>query len=87
MMRSVVGDRKAAREEVRAHAEGLRWIAADQGLAEIQLRYDGALIVHDDAPGYHQVNRLALGAAQIVGAYLHVITDDVPGARADSPAL
>ncbi|MHB8313398.1 MAG: hypothetical protein ACYDD0_08885 [Candidatus Dormibacteria bacterium] len=87
MMQSVVADRKAARTEVLAHAETLRRIAADQGFAKIHLRYDGALIVHDDGPGYHQVNRFALAAAQIVGAYVHVITDAVPGARADSPAL
>ncbi|MHB8325615.1 MAG: hypothetical protein ACYDHB_14550 [Candidatus Dormibacteria bacterium] len=86
-MQSVVADRKAARTEVLGHADMLRRIAADQGFGEIHLRYDGAVIVHDDGPGYHQVNRFAPAAAQIVGAYVHVITDDVAGARADSPAL
>ncbi len=87
-MAQVVGvDRKATRDEVIAHADDLRRIAVLQGFAKVQLRSDGAIIVHDETPGYKRTNRLAASATEVVGAYVPVITDDVPGAEEDAPTL
>jgi hypothetical protein len=39
-------------------------------------------MIHSDEPGYKTANWLSAIASQVVGAYVHVITDDVPGATA-----
>ncbi len=87
MARSMITDRKATREEVEAHADELRGLAADSGFVSPRLRSDGALVVHDDGPGYRRVSQLARSASEKVGAYVHVITDDVPGASGDLKPL
>jgi hypothetical protein len=46
------------------------------------VRDDGTLVVHTDEPGYRAVLEFAAQAAAEVGTYVHVITDDVPAARA-----
>ena len=80
MSDALAADRKATRPEVVAHAESLRNQAAQLGLAPLRIRDDGTLILHSDQPGYKTANRLSAIASQVVGAYVHVITDDVPGA-------
>ncbi len=37
------------------------------------------MVVHSDALGYRQVVELPKRFSPIVGCYVHVITDDVPG--------
>lgn len=87
MAQAVGVDRKATREEVATHADELRRLVAQHGYAAARLRSDGALIVHDDSVGYQRANRLAGAASRVVGAYVPVITDDVPAAEASAPAL
>jgi hypothetical protein len=87
MAQAVGVDRKATRSEVIAHADDLRRVAARQGFVDVHIRSDGALIVHDETAGYRLLNRLASSASELVGAYVPVITDNVPGAEADAPAL
>jgi hypothetical protein len=83
VMREVtVADRKATGSEVTAHAAAIRRLAQDLGLGRPRLRDDGAVIVHSDQPGYRSANRLSTAATRVVGAYVHVITDDVSGAAA-----
>lgn len=84
-MSEVLSDRKATAPEVRAHAEPIGRRAAALGLGEPRLRWDGTVIVRSDEPGYRWVNRLATQASALVGAYVHVITDDVPGAVDTTP--
>jgi len=43
-------------------------------------RADGTVVVHSDEPGYRAVTRLSSALSELVGTYVHVITDDVPGA-------
>ncbi|GAA4831396.1 hypothetical protein GCM10023354_08140 [Garicola koreensis] len=57
------------------------------GLDHARLGDDGTVIVHAPNPGYGAVARFAAEAANIVGTYVHVITDDVPAAQSDAPAL
>ncbi|MHB8245942.1 MAG: hypothetical protein ACYDGN_11430 [Acidimicrobiales bacterium] len=80
MPRATLIDRKAAFDEVTAHAATVRHLAADLGLSDLRLRRDGTVVVHSDEPGYRAVTRLSAAASDLVGAYVHVITDDVPGA-------
>ncbi len=80
MSNAVVADRRATRSEVVAHAGALRRLAAILKLGAPRLRHDGAIVVHSDETGYRSVNRLSTEASSLVGAYVHVLTDDVPGA-------
>lgn len=73
-------DRKATSAEVSAHASVIRELAARLGLSGLRLRSDGTVVVHSAEPGYRAVTRLAASASEVVGTYVHVITDDVPGA-------
>jgi hypothetical protein len=82
---AVAVDRKANADEVRRHAALIRRIATDLGLGPARIRGDGALVIHSDEPGYHGANRLSAAASAVVGAYVHVITDDVPGAVSAKP--
>lgn len=43
-------------------------------------RADGTLIVHTSDAGYAQALDVSARASELVGLYVHVITDDVPGA-------
>jgi hypothetical protein len=80
MSHSAVADRKATVDEVRPRAAAIRQFAADLGLSQVRLRNDGTIVVHSPEPGYRSVARLSAAATELVGAYVHVITDDVPGA-------
>lgn len=80
MPRSQVLDSKATSDEVTAHATAIRDLAAGHGLSDVRLRADGTVVVHSSQPGYRAVTRLAAEASELVGTYVHVITDDVPGA-------
>jgi hypothetical protein len=80
MSDALAADRKATRPEVVAHAKSLRDHAAQLGVSPLRVRDDGTLVIHSEDPGYKTANRLSATASQIVGAYVHVITDDVPGA-------
>jgi len=78
--RASVADRKATRKEVTAHREAIRELARDVGLADVRLRSDGTVVVHSNERGDRGVIRLSAAASERVGYYVHVITDDVPGA-------
>ncbi|MGI9120144.1 MAG: hypothetical protein ACR2G7_08515 [Acidimicrobiales bacterium] len=80
MPNALAADRKAAPEEVLARADSIRQAALELGLARPRLRDDGTVVVHSDEPGYHAATLLSAEASRVVGAYVHVITDDVPGA-------
>jgi hypothetical protein len=75
-----VVDRKATSREVASHADAIRQLAVKLGLSDPRLRSDGAMVVHSEEAGYRAVTRLSAAASELVGAYVHVITDDVPGA-------
>jgi|BarGraNGADG00212_1021973.scaffolds.fasta_scaffold09098_3 hypothetical protein len=57
-----------------------RQLAADLGLSRPRLRRDGTVVVHSDEAGYRAATRLSATASELIGTYLHVITDDVPSA-------
>lgn len=54
---------------------------------EPRLSAEGTIVVHAPDRGYRLVARFAAQAAGILGTYVHVITDDVPAADTDAPAL
>jgi hypothetical protein len=78
--RSTVAQRKATADDVNPHRAAIRRLTADLGLSSPRLRGDGTVIVHSDETGDGAVTRLSVAASEIVGEYVHVITDDVPGA-------
>jgi hypothetical protein len=80
MSDALAADRKATFAEVVAHADSLRDRAAQLGLPPLHIRDEATLVIHSDEPGYKTANRLSAIAGQVVGAYVHVITNDVPGA-------
>ena len=80
MSKAITTDRKASAAEVRAHAESLRRIAKEVGVTDPRLRDDGTVVVHSEHPGYRDVVVLSQRLSDLVGCYVHVITDDVPGA-------
>lgn len=80
MAEAVVADRKASLVEVRSHAEAVRRQAVALGLGPPRIRDDGTVVVRSTDPGYRTANQLSLALSGLVGAYVHVITDDVPGA-------
>jgi hypothetical protein len=55
-----------------ARRMGPAWTIMNWVVRAIDARYE--------EPGYKTADRLSATASQIVGAYVHVITDDVPGA-------
>ena len=80
MQRSPLADRKATKDEIQPYVAKIRMLATAGSLTRPRLRDDGTLVVHSDAPGYRAVTRLSAAASELVGHYVHVITDDVPGA-------
>lgn len=78
--RTTLVDRKATRGEISTYATGIRRLAVDLGLSSPRIRDDGTVVVHSDEVGYRAVTRLSAAASELVGTYVHVITDDVPGA-------
>lgn len=51
-------------------------------MSNVRLRDGGTVVVHGGEPGYRQVVDLSRRISQVVGCYVHVITDDVPAADA-----
>ena len=43
---------------------------------------DGTVVVHSDEPGYRSILRLSAAATEVVGTYVHVISDDTVDASA-----
>lgn len=82
---TTITDRKASAAEVRAHAEQLRQLAGEVGVSDVRLRGEGTVVVHSDELGYRQVVELLRRISQVVGCYVHVITDDVPAAADARP--
>jgi hypothetical protein len=85
MSDAIAADRKATEAEVRAHADEIRRIAGGIGLGAPRVRDDGALVIHAPDAGYRSANSLSAAVSVVVGAYAHVITDDVPGAALARP--
>ena len=86
MARAIVADRKATRSEVASHAREIRAVAEELGLERVRVRDDGTVVAHSEEAGYRAVMLLSGAATNLVGTYVHVITDDVPGA-ADATEL
>jgi len=84
---TIASDRRASWYEVAAHRVELRRHLEGAGLANPRLRADGTVIVHAPEPGYIAVGRFAAKAAEVVGTYVHVLTDDVPAAHSNAPPL
>jgi hypothetical protein len=82
-----VGADQAEVDDIRAHRAALLAAAEDFGLSRLRVRDDGALVVRASRPGYESVLRFAAHAAALVGAYVHVLTDDVPAAGRHSVDL
>lgn len=84
MAHTTVQDRASA-DDVRAHATELLAAAREAGVTDVRLHDDGTVVVHSDALGYRQVIALGLRARDIVGSYVHIITDDVQAAAGARP--
>lgn len=80
MADAAVTEHKADAGQVRAHAIEVGQLADNLGLLPPRLRDDGTVVIHATDAGYRTANRFSARASTIVGAYVHVITDDVPGA-------
>jgi hypothetical protein len=87
MSDTVANDRVATRSEVLAHRVELAALARANGLRDARADRAGVVIVHSDAPGYGAVRRFATAASQLVGAWVNVITDDVPAATSSADLL
>lgn len=85
MADTTITDRRASADEVRANADALKNAARDVGVTDVGVLDDGTLVVHSDDEGLRQVIDLVGRARQIVGGYVHVITDDVPAAEGARP--
>jgi len=84
---TIVEDRRATREELRAHRDDLISLAAAQGLSNLRLRDDAAIVVTTANRGYRDVASFVTKASQLVGAYVYAITDDTPGLEAATSPL
>lgn len=66
---------------MRTHAEHLHRVAEEVGVSDPRLREDGTVVVYSEQPGYRDVVALSQRLSELLGCYVHVITDDVPGAN------
>lgn len=80
MSKAGTTERKASAAEVRAHAEEVRRLADEGGVDNPRLKDDGTIVVHSAKPGYREVVELSRRLSELLGSYVHVITDDVPAA-------
>jgi hypothetical protein len=87
MTRAMTSDRQASRSEVTAAAAALRKAAREVGVSNARIRDDGTIIVHSPDAGYRSIARFATTAPDIVGTYVHVISDDVLAAQIDARSL
>lgn len=83
----LTADRLATKAEVSAKCVELRSLAEAQGFGEVAMTEDGALVVHDEEPSYRRIAKFAGQASRLVGAYVQVITDDVPAASVPTHQL
>ncbi len=80
-------DRRATAEEMADKREELRTLASRRGFGAVHIAADGTIIVHIGSPGYRDIARFAGEASRLIGAYVQVITDDVPAASAPTSPL
>ncbi len=85
MANTTTTDRRASAEQVRASAQDIKRAAAEVGVSDVRLHDDGTLVVHSEDPGLREVLALVKRARQLVGVYVHVITDEVPAAKGAQP--
>ena len=85
MSKATTTDRRASAAEIHAHADEVRRLAVEVGIDNPRLGSNGAVVVHSTQPGYRQVVELSRRLSELVGCYVHVITDDVPAAADAQP--
>lgn len=78
-------DARASADQVRRHADAIRAAAHDLGLSDVRMLDTGTVVIHSEDEGYHDVIELGLVLDEIVGTYVHIITDDVPAAEGARP--
>jgi hypothetical protein len=84
---TIVEDRRATRDELRAHRDALISLAEERGLHRLRLRDDAAIVLSTAGPGYRDVASFVNVASQLVGAYVYAVTDDTPGLEAATVPL
>jgi hypothetical protein len=82
MASTALADRHATAQEVREHARAIRKLVDRFGLSNARLRPDGTVVDHSDEAGYRSILRLSAAATEVVGTYVHVISDDTVDACA-----
>lgn len=87
MPSTTTSDLSATRDQVLAHRAQLRQMASEEGLSKLRVDVAGTVIAHTDAPGYGPLRRFATAASGLVGAWVNVVTDDVPAAEVSASAL
>lgn len=87
MLDLMTADRRATAGEVTAKRVELRALASRHRLRAVHVAADGMIVVHTDQPGYRDLARFAGEASRLVGAYVQVITDDVPAASVPTASL
>lgn len=87
MLDLVIADRRATADEVTAKRVELRALALRHRFDAVHVAADGMVVVHTDQPGYRDLARFAGEASRLVGAYVQVITDDVPAASVPTTSL
>jgi hypothetical protein len=87
MSDAVTTDPIASRGQVLAQRARLATLARRSGLSDAAVDAAGVVVVHSNAPGYAAVRRFASAASVVVGAWVNVITDDVPAAQVPTEAL
>lgn len=80
MSELMTADRRATADEVAAKRVELRTLASRHRFTAVEIAADGMIIVRTEAPGYRDLARFAGEASRLVGAYVQVVTDDVPAA-------
>lgn len=83
----LTADRLATMAEVLAKRAELRSMAERYGFEDVALTDDGILIVPNAGPSYRRIARFAGEASRLVGAYVQIITDDVPAASVPTRPL
>jgi len=84
-MANTTTDERASADQVRRYAEQIRAAARDTGVTDVRLLDNGTLVIHSDDKGYRDVIELGLRVDDIVGTYVHIITDDAPAAEGARP--
>lgn len=87
MLELMTADRRATAGEVAAKRVELRALASQHRFDAVHVAADGMIVVHTDQPGYRDLARFAGEASRLVGAYVQVITDDVPAASVPTTSL